>query len=286
MIIGISRNSKYSPNHLQNDAAIFSIVSDFLKDAGYEIHLYTEDEFVEKRIDGDIFFSMARSQATLRRLKTLEDKGALVINSPYGISNCIRQPMTELLINNHIPYPDSIISPVASLDISRLSYPCWIKRGDSHTIVKNDVCFASSPKIAEDILSDFKKRQISSAVVNKHLYGDLIKFYGVSGTGFFHWFYPSMSLPSKFGLEIINGEAKGIAFDERELKSLCDRTSNILNVPVYGGDCIIQNDGSIMIIDFNDWPSFARYRKEAGRNIASYICRQAKEFTEKKKKKA
>ena len=286
IISGISRDCEYSPNHLQNDAAIFNIVSEFLKDAGCEIHLYTEKEFAEKRVDGDIFFCMARSKATLHRLKNLEDNGALVINPPHGISNCIRKSMTELLINNHIPHPASIISPVNAVDTSRLSYPCWIKRGDSHTIVKNDVCFAPSSDIAENIINDFKMRNISSAVINKHLYGDLIKFYGVSDTEFFHWFYPSMSLPSKFGLEIINGEAKGIPFDEKKLKMLCKHVSKLLNVPIFGGDCIIQEDGSIMIIDFNDWPSFARYRNEAGRNIASFIYKQAKEFIGKKKRTA
>lgn len=29
----------------------------------------------------------------------------------------------------------------------------------------------------------------------------------------------------------------------------------MLNVPVYGGDCVVSEDGSIRIIDFNDWPS-------------------------------
>ena len=285
-MIGISRDCEYSPNHLQNDAAIFSIVANYLKGLGCEIHLYTEKEFTENRIDGDIFFCMARGKDTLHRLKILENKGALVINSPYGIGNCIRQPMTELLISHHIPHPESIISPVNMLNISRLNYPCWIKRGDSHTIVKNDVCFAPSPDAAAKIIDDFKHRNISSAVINKHLYGDLIKFYGISGTEFFHWFYPSLSLPSKFGLERINGEAKGIPFDKEELKMLCNRASKILNVPIYGGDCIIQEDGNIMIIDFNDWPSFARYRNEAGQYIASFIYKQAKEFIGKKKRTA
>ncbi len=41
---------------------------------------------------------MARDKATIARLKSLEDGGALVINSAYGIDNCVRRPMTELLI--------------------------------------------------------------------------------------------------------------------------------------------------------------------------------------------
>ena len=39
-----------------------------------------------------------RDKVTIARLRSLEDEGALVINSAYGIDNCVRKPMTELLI--------------------------------------------------------------------------------------------------------------------------------------------------------------------------------------------
>jgi glutathione synthase/RimK-type ligase-like ATP-grasp enzyme len=76
-------------------------------------------------------------------------------------------------------------------------------------------------------------------------------------------------------LEAINGEATGIPFDVNELKRQSDKAAEILNVPVYGGDCVILSDGRMEIIDFNDWPSFARCREEAGVKIAEYIYRQA-----------
>ena len=40
---------------------------------------------------------------------------------------------------------------------------------------------------------------------------------------------------------------------------------------IYGGDCIVSPDGEIRIIDFNDWPSFAPCREEAGPQIAKAI---------------
>ena len=42
-------------------------------------------------------------------------------------------------------------------------------------------------------------------------------------------------------------------------------------MPVYGGDCVVSATGEIRIIDFNDWPSFARCREEAGPEIAKCI---------------
>ncbi len=41
------------------------------------------------------------------------------------------------------------------------------------------------------MLQEFFLRGIKRAVINRHLDGDLIKFYGVAGTDFFYWFYPS-----------------------------------------------------------------------------------------------
>lgn len=275
-IIGISRGNEYSPNHIGNDAAIYNKVVEVLESLGCKVDSYTENEFVDKQIAGNILFNMARDKKTISRLKELEDRGSLVVNSAYGISNCIRQPMTELLISNKIPHPKSWIITVDEFDKVQLSYPCWIKRGDSHAIVKEDVCYVVCEKEAEKVFNDFRRRNIPTAVINEHLQGDLIKFYGVYGTDFFYWFYPSPCSHSKFGLEAINGEARGIPFDIEELKKQCDRASAILNVPVYGGDCVVLDNGDVKIIDFNDWPSFARCKDEAGKYIAAYIYEQVR----------
>ena len=50
-----------------------------------------------------------------------------------------------------------------------------------------------------------------------------------------------------------------------------------LNLVVYGGECIQADDGSLSIIDFNDWPSFATCRAEAATNIAKAVMAAAKD---------
>jgi hypothetical protein len=112
-------------------------------------------------------------------------------------------------------------------------------------------------------------------VINEHLIGDLVKFYGVAGTGFFHWFYPNDMNHSKFGLEKINGEAKGLPFNLAYLKEICTKAANVLNVYIYGGDCVVDTNGNIKIIDFNDWPSFAPCRMDAAPYIAQCIYDKA-----------
>ena len=273
-IIGVSRGSEYSPNHVDNDAAIFNKVVEELRQLGCKVDTYTEKEFVKRRIEGEIIFDMARDVATIQYLKELEDQGVLVINSAYGIDNCVRKPMTQLLTSFGVPHPHSMIVRTDE-EFHGDFYPCWLKRGNSHAIVKEDVSYATNRDEANSILADFKRRGIPEAVVNEHLQGDLIKFYGVHGTDFFYWFYPGPCSHSKFGLEKINGEAKGIAFNVSDLKKYSDMAAEVLNVPIYGGDCVVLPNGDVKIIDFNDWPSFARCRDEAGRKIAECIYNQA-----------
>ena len=273
-IIGISRGSEYSPNHVDNDAAIYNKVVEELRKLGCKVDTFTEKDFVKNNVKGDIIFDMARDAATIQRLKELEDEGALVINSAYGIDNCVRKPMTELLLNHGVPHPASLIVKTDE-EFPGSIFPCWLKRGNSHAMVREDVSYATNREEANAILADFRRRGIPEAVVNEHLQGDLIKFYGVHGTDFFYWFYPGPCSHSKFGLEKINGEAKGIPFKVSDLKKYSDMAAEALNVPIYGGDCVVLPGGEVKIIDFNDWPSFARCRDEAGVKIAECIYKQA-----------
>lgn len=269
-VVGVSRGNEFSPNHVGNDAAIFRITAENLEKKGCEVVLYPEKEFVEQGIEADFIFDMARDRATIRRLKELEDHGATVVNSAYGIDNCVRKAMTELLIANNVPHPRSVIIPTDGT-FSPDFFPCWIKRGNSHAMVKEDVVYVECREEAEYVLADFRKRNIPEAVVNEHLVGDLVKFYGVQGTDFFYTFYPTEQSHSKFGLEAINGETRGYPFDVKKLQAYSNLAAEVLNVPVYGGDCVVSATGEIRIIDFNDWPSFARCREEAGPKIAECI---------------
>ena len=43
---------------------------------------------------------------------------------------------------------------------------------------------------------------------------------------------------------------------------------------IIGGDAIIAPDGSVFIIDINDWPSFAPVREQASRCIAGLLIQR------------
>ena len=274
-VVGVSRGNEFSPNHVGNDAAIFGIVCEELEKKGVEVSVYTEKDFVEQHVEAGYVFNMARDRKTIARLKEMEDGGTVVVNSAYGIDNCIRKAMTELLVSYGIPHPESYIVSTSEAFAPNV-FPCWIKRGNSHAMVKEDVVYVECREEAERVMQDFRSRGIPEAVVNKHLIGDLVKFYGVKDTDFFYTFYPTEQSHSKFGLEVINGATRGYDFDKKKLQDYSNKAAEVLNVPVYGGDCVVSADGTIRIIDFNDWPSFARCREEAGAKIAECIYKKIK----------
>ncbi len=285
-IAGIRRGSQYSPNHVGNDAAIFNLTVECLKRKGCLVNEYTEQEFLQSEIKEDIIFDMVRDKEAIQKLKQEEDKGKLVINSGYGIDNCTREKMTRLLVSNGIPHPKSLIvntNEALPVSIESMANRFWIKRGDFHAIHREDVTYARNVEEAESVLNEYALRGIKTAVLNEHLIGDLVKFYGVAGTDFFYWFYPNDLNHSKFGWEKINGQATGISFDLEYLKSLCDEAAKVLGIYVYGGDCVVDADSCIRIIDFNDWPSFAPCRSDAATYIAECIYDQAIRHVECKK---
>ncbi len=281
-IAGVMRAGAYSPNHIGNDAAIFNAAAEHLRKRGCEVNIYSEEMFREMEISEPIILNMCREQASISKLQALEDEGCLVINSGFGIENCTRERMTRILLGNKIPYPDSLIVNTNENVIDDLKNAgfssCWIKRGDFHAMHKEDVSYCRHPEEAQEVLHEYFYRGIQRAVINRHLVGDLIKFYGVSGQPFFYWFYPFDEGHSKYGHEAINGKSQGLAFDEEKLKSMCQAASDILDVKIYGGDCIVDKDGSIRIIDFNDWPSFAPCRQEAAPYIAKCVLNAIKKW--------
>lgn len=281
-IAGVMRAGAYSPNHIGNDAAIFNAAAEQLRKRGCVVNIYSEEKFRETEIEESVVLNMCREQASIAKLQALEDGGRLVVNSGYGIENCTRERMTRILLGNKIPYPESLIvntneNVIYDLRESGFS-SCWIKRGDFHAMHKEDVSYCRHPEEAQEVLHEYFYRGIKRAVINRHLVGDLIKFYGVSGQPFFYWFYPFDEGHSKYGHEAVNGKSRGLHFDEGKLRDMCQKASDILDVKIYGGDCIVDPDGTIRIIDFNDWPSFAPCRQEAAPWIAKCVLAAVKEW--------
>lgn len=274
-IATVSRSGAFSPNHIGNDAAILQATIDQLRRRGCEVKLYSEEQFLNTPIEEDVILNMCREAASLEKLRQLEDEGRLVINSGYVIDNCTRERMTRLLLSNGIPYPDSLMVDTnsdAREALERGGYErCWVKRGEFHAKHKEDVTYCRHIQEVQDVLHEFFFRGIKRAVINRHLDGDLIKFYGLRDGSFFYWFYPLEGLHTKYNDELINGNPHHFHVDEDYLHEICQKAADVTGADIYGGDVIIGADGSMSIIDFNDWPSFAPCRQEAAPLIARYV---------------
>ena len=279
-IAGIMRAGAYSPNHIGNDAAIFNATADQLRKRSCTVNIYSEEQFNSGKVKERVILNMCREQESIKRLQDMEDDGCIVVNSGYGIENCTRERMTRILMGHNIPYPDSVIVNTDEAVVNQLRKAginnCWIKRGDFHAMHKEDVSYVRHAEEAQEVLQEYFYRGIKRAVINRHLEGDLIKFYGIHNSPFFFWFYPFDEGHSKYGLEAINGKSKGIDFDIERLKDICHDASEALGVEIYGGDCIVSPEGDIRIIDFNDWPSFAPCRNEAAPFIAKAVLNYVK----------
>ena len=274
-IAAIMRAGAYSPNHIGNDAAILNAAAEQLRKRGCLVNIYSEEQFNNQGVEENVILNMCREQKSIENLQKAEDAGKIVINSGFGIENCTRERMTRILLGNGIPYPESLIvnTDEAIKPMLKKSgfQSCWIKRGDFHAMHKEDVSFVRHPEEAQEVLQEYFLRGIKRAVINVHLEGDLVKFYGVVGTPFFYSFYPTATDYSKFGLERHNGEPHHYAYNAEALQQAANVAARALGLTIYGGDAIVSPDGHFYIIDFNDWPSFAACRKVAAKAIAERI---------------
>lgn len=276
-ILAISRAPKFSPGNVENDVAILREVADCLSREGYNLKLISEEEFLKFPTDCKVIINMCRGEDSVRKLRQLEKEGCIVINSAQGIENSRRKNMTRLMERATIPSADNILMSRENLSVipgdenwspsvKRLLEKheiekCWIKKGDGYTTDKNDICFCNSPAEVEAALREMFERGEEGAILSRHIEGDLVKFYGIAGQPYFHWYYPE------------GGQNK---FDVKELEATSRMLAKIFGLTIYGGDCIVREDGSYAVIDFNDWPSFKVCRKEAAHHITAAIISEIK----------
>ena len=263
----IQRAACYSPNSEEKDLAILQEVGCFFDDAkiigegDFVENFSTYNQLISAESLGAVnayyqIISMARSPKALDCLEQLEQRGIRVLNSSVGIRACQRSNVEKVMRENHLPLPP---------DEGDDGY--WVKRADAAAQSKEDVCFCHDWAEVEKMRSTFMQRGITDVVAQAHVKGDVVKFYGVESTGFFRYYYSGDDTETKFGDEERNGKPQYFPFSSSDLQADAEKLACLLQTPIYGGDAIIQEDGSYVIIDFNDFPSFSKCRKEAAKVI-------------------
>ncbi len=264
-IVMVSRARRYSPNSTEKDAAILREVAHRLQEKGWQTTVFSEDEADRTLPQAAVYVTMGRSETLLQQLEERERQGAIVVNTPAAVRRCChRRQQMELLEQAGVA-----VAPREGND----GY--WVKRGDASAQTPGDVRYCPDKASALATAQEMKDRGITEIDLRAHVTGDLVKFYGVKGTPFFRHYYPSDDGQSKFGDEARNGKPQHYSFDASRLQRTADWAATLLDTDVYGGDCIICPDGTPVLIDFNDWPSFSRCREEAAAAIAACIAQKA-----------
>jgi hypothetical protein len=264
---GIFREAAHSPGRESDDTEILRLTGKHLETRGLQVILKTPDE-----VDGvdDVrprfVFLMCERVEVLQRLGALEASGVPHVNTPRAVLNTYRERMIKAFAEGNVPFVASRVVATGDPRVES-ALPAWVKRADVHNTRDGDVVFAPTADAARRALEELAARGIPRAVLQPHVDGDLVKFYGI-GTGggphgappWFRWFYHKEQ------------RLAGHPFDEGRLARLVRSAAAALGLEVYGGDVIVPPSGEPVLLDMNAWPSFALYRDEAAPRIASHLA--------------
>lgn len=294
---GVFRELAHSPGRETDDALILRETAHHLEAEGFSVTLRSTEDLPDEpgplRLQGDgvppFLFVMCERLDVLSKLSAWETRGATVVNSPKGIRNTYRDRTAARFAAGGVSFPKSVLvstadraplGPSGSADLSGV----WIKRGDVHATEPEDVRRAADTGEALAVLEDLARRGVPRALLQEHVAGDLIKFYGVgNGTpaqpgaaggageedgGWFEWFYHRDQDLSRH------------PFDPDRLAREARAAAAALDLEVWGGDAIVGPDGVPVVIDLNAWPSFALYRETASRRIAAHLVSRFRKHVE------
>jgi glutathione synthase/RimK-type ligase-like ATP-grasp enzyme len=250
---------------LTNDTAIMDGTVEQLQSSGWRVTRLSEGDCEGNRLPAaDLYLNMCQGAEASERLCDLEQAGALIVNSPRSVLSCHRHRMVKVMEGSGLRFPRTLIVPtqrtarhdreVAEFLVGR--EVAWMKRGDVHAERAEDVVRISPPEVSA-ALSRFRERGVRRVALQEHVAGPVVKFYGV-GDGSFFRFYGAEAGP--------HGPVPAV--DEERLKALAFAAAARLDLRVFGGDAVIVGPDRPVLIDVNDWPSFAPFRGEAAQAIA------------------
>jgi len=264
-VVGIYRETEFSPGKVNADRLIMDAVLAHLRDNGAETVALDAATFIETQVPSatDVVLAMCQGSAALAALAAAEQSGAIAINSALAIRNCYRDLLGPGLVKAHVPTPDgAVVSTSKPLDLTPLRMldlhaPTYVKRGDLHALGEADVQRVAGAANLEKTLRSFGARGIKVAYVQQEVPGAVMKFYGVGNAEYF------AALPA-------DGGAAPSEELQLELARAACSAASALGLDVWGGDAIV-NERGFAIVDFNDWPSFERVRDAAAAAIGRRV---------------
>jgi len=267
--VALYRQPSYSPNqHRANDTAILDATTQYLERHGWTITRASESEVgggtmrAQQLTDADVILNMCQGADASEKLLPLESGGVPILNRPSSVLSCHRHRLVDALAHRQIAFPRTAIITTGSdaeLDgFGADGRAVWVKRGDVHAERSADVVTATRQNL-RDAIAAFASRGIGRVALQEHVPGPVVKFYGVADGEFFRY-YSADAGP----------EGSPPAVDEDRLRALAFAAAATLKLDVFGGDVALPAPDQPVLIDLNDWPSFAPFRDDAARHIAAY----------------
>ena len=261
---GIFRERTHSPGRESDDTEILRLTGKHLEARGYQIVLKTTDDLaVPDESRPDLVFLMCETFEPLRQLAAGEKRGVLHVNPLDAVLNTYRDRMIARFEAAGVPFvPSRLVDtrrPAPTVDL-----PVWVKRADVHNTQDGDVVRVESAEALAPTLAALAARGIERAVLQPHVAGDLVKFYGVGVAEpggeppWFHWFHHA------------DQRLAGYPVDAGRLARVFAHAAGALGLEVYGGDAIV-SEHALVLLDLNAWPSFARVREDASHVIAAHL---------------
>lgn len=260
---GIAREAVYSPGKIDADRAVLEATAAELSARGASVRILPAERISEAAHGSDLVFAMCQGPAALRGLRRLERAGIPLVHGSGPIEACHRRRMVPLLDRAGVARPSSRLVVCARPSKAALrwveergSAGVWVKRGDVHATEAGDVTRVEGAGAAARALARLGSRGVRRAVLEAHVPGPTIKFYGVVGTGFFRAF---------------EGEGEAHLPAPADWVALGQAGARALGLAVFGGDLVVDARGTPWLVDVNDWPSFSRCREDAAAAIAQYL---------------
>lgn len=274
-ILGIYRHPRFSNNAIEADRLILEESLSQLRIISPQplrIEMAEESEADSLKGSYSLVLTMAQSEEALRAID-LHLADSLVWNSSAAIRQCYRKNMSRTLGGLSVGYVPFQVIPTDGSRVPLLAEGCayWLKRSDFHAIQDEDVTLAESPAEVKEKLARFQSRGVGEVILQRHVHGDIYKFYGVKG----HFF-------RAFRVRDLLSQAE--TADTTPLERMAAASADALGLMIYGGDAILDESGRFHLIDVNDWPSFRICRDAAALAIASLCAEQLSLSPESRRK--
>jgi hypothetical protein len=268
-LVALYRSPTFSPaQHRSNDTAILDDTVAALEGRGWHVTRMGEVDVASGRLPAaDLYVNMCQGPAASERLLDLVPREALAVNPPESVLNCHRHRLVNHMAAAGLPFPRTLIVPTRDPrtvlplvhQLNGDGRPVWVKRGDVHAESSADVVSAKEAGVT-DAIAGFARRGVSRVALQAHVAGPIVKFYAVADGRFFSWYAADRSR---------------IEISEQSLKDLVFAAARAVGLEVFGGDVAFPEPDAPVLIDLNDWPSFAPVRIAAATAIASYIDEKA-----------